>query len=107
MVSFEDKHAFPCWKHKWSALRRAVCAYWPLRGTGIAKLLWFLVGDHELAWKALTVLEMSLSVVTSALASCPGFARIHSSPTRLLHQEFRPAWGTASHVEVNRVFVQL
>lgn len=50
-----------------------MCAYWTvgLRETGIAKLLCCLVGDRELALKALTVLEMMSFLVTPALASPP------------------------------------
>lgn len=43
-------------------------AYWTvaLRERGIAKLLWFLVEDHELALKVLTMLEMMSVLVTPA-----------------------------------------
>jgi len=50
-----------------------VYAYWTVaqKETGIAKLLWFLAEDHELALKALTTLEMMAFSVTPALASAP------------------------------------
>lgn len=58
--------------------------YWTgaLRARGLAKLLWFLVEDHELALKALTVLEMMSVLVTPALASP---ARIQASRGAWLH----------------------
>ena len=60
-------------------------AYWTvaLRETGITKLLWFLVEDHEgFALKGLTVLEMMAFLVTPALASPP---RIEASMGARLH----------------------